>query len=94
LEKLVVYSRFWSHRRLIEVGGEGMDVWRKTDNELRAAYNQWAKHATGTIEVTFCMPEADVSGGSLEGYQTALKRRFPQFTESVAVTIVPWGGLY
>jgi len=47
-------------------------MWMKTDNELREVYNQWTKHVKGTIEVTFCVPGAERSDHSLEGYQSDL----------------------
>ena len=86
LKKFVVVFRLWYDGRLTT--SEDADRWRKTDDELRAAYDQWTKRVTGAISVTFCMPGVDISGYSLEGYRKDLRRFFPRFTENVPVTIV------
>jgi hypothetical protein len=85
LKKFVVH--FWPKSFRRSIGGMGAEVLRKTDNELRAAYDQWVKHAAGTIEVTFRMEEIDRSGYSLEDCQRALERFLPRFTGSVEVAI-------
>ena len=86
LKKFVVYFLFQSFSEL--VGGEDTEMLRKADDELRAAYNEWVKHAAGTIEVTFCIAETDgESGYSLEECQRALERLLPLCTENIAVTI-------
>ena len=60
----------------------------RTDNELREAYDRWAKHVTGSIEVIFDVPGLKYPPYPLEGYQEDLQRFFPRLTEKVAVTIV------
>lgn len=85
LKEFIVYSRPRPHRRLAR--GERVDMWMRTDNELCEAYDLWAKHATGTIEVTFGMSGMESPDYSLEEYQRDLKRSLPRFTEKVAVTV-------
>jgi hypothetical protein len=86
LKKFVVHFLFESFSEL--VGGENAEVLRKADYELRAAYNEWVKHAAGTIEVTFCVAETnDESGYSLEECQRALRMLLPLCTGNIAVTI-------
>ena len=86
LKKFMVHFRLWSYGRVIRA--EDADMWMKADSELREAYDLWIEHVLGTIEVTFRVPGVERSGYSLEGYQSDLKRFFPQFTEKVAVAIV------
>lgn len=85
LKRFAVHFRLWSSRRSIQE--EDASVWKKMDNELRAAYDQWAIRVTGTIEVTFHVPR-DMSGYSLESCKGDLKKSFPRFTEKVAVAVV------
>lgn len=82
----MVYFRLWYYGGL--VGDENAEAWGETDNELYTAYDRWAKHAVGPIEVTFCVPGADRAAHSLEGYQRDLKQFFPRFTANAPVKIV------
>jgi len=86
LKKFMVYFRLWYHGGL--VGGESAEAWGETDNELYTAYDLWAKHAAGPIEVTFCVAGADRSDYSLEGYRRDLKTFFPRLTANTPVNIV------
>ena len=67
---------------------EDVDVWKETDAELRAAHDQWVKHATGKITATFRIPGAGTPDYPLELLQRDLKRFFPRFTENVTVAII------
>ena len=84
-KEFVVYFLFQSFSELD--GDEDGEVWRKTDDELRMAYDQWVKYAAGTIKVTCYMAEMDESGYSLEECQRGLKGFLPRFTGNIAVTI-------
>jgi len=80
----VIHSDLWSHDKLFRE--EDIDVWRRADGELCEAYNQWAKHVTGKIEVTLDLQEPS-PGYLLKGFQEDLKRFLPRLIEKVAMTI-------
>jgi len=51
------------------------------------AYDQWAKHVTGKIQVSFDPHGEPGPCYLLGGFQENLKRFLPRFTEKVAVII-------
>ena len=85
----MIYPRLHSPGKLFRA--EDIDVWTRTDGELCEAYDQWAKHATGKIEVVFekffSVSDMDEDRYSSEEYQEQLKRFLPRSIEKVAVSV-------
>ena len=72
LEQIVIHSNLWSDEGLFSE--EDINVWTRTDRELCEAYDQWIKHATWKIEVTFDPREEPSAAHLLKGSQEDLKR--------------------
>jgi len=78
----MIFSTFWYRGKLF--GAEEVDLWTRTDGQLCEAYDQWAKHATGKIEVTF--DQLPSLTHSMERYQEGLKIFLPRSIEKAILT--------
>jgi len=86
LKKLVVHSNLWNHRGLFRE--EDIDEWTVTDNELCEAYDQWARHITGKMEVIFDAHGVPLrSDYLLEGFREDLERFLPRSIEKVTMVV-------